>query len=117
ASTVVGMISPLTILLGAAGVLAYAYKAGAAEGDEFRHSIVMSGNAAGTTVGQLTDMSRAIAQVTGTQGAASAALAQMAGSGAVARENLQHFAQVAMGLDQHVGQAVNTTVGHLERLS
>ncbi|AFU47353.1 phage tail tape measure protein [Acidovorax sp. KKS102] len=113
---VFGLVNPLTLAAAAAGVLALAYYQGSQEADGYRASIVMSGNAAGTTVGQLTDMARAISEVTGTQGAAAAALTQMAGSGAVARENLQQFTQTAMGLEKYVGQPVKATVDHLEQL-
>jgi phage-related minor tail protein len=113
---VVGLINPFTAAAVVAGVLALAYHQGSQEADGYRAAILMSGNAAGTTVGQLTDMARAISEVTGTQGAAAAALTQMAGSGAVARENLQQFAQTAMGLEKYVGQPVKATVDHLEQL-
>ena len=113
---VFGLVNPLTLAAAAAGVLALAYHQGSQEADGYRASIVMSGNAAGTTVGQLTDMARAISEVTGTQGAAAAALTQMAGSGAVARENLQQFTQTAMGLEKYVGQPVKATVSDLEQL-
>ena len=113
---VYGLVNPLTLAAAAAGVLALAYYQGSQEADGYRASIVMSGNAAGTTVGQLTDMARAISEVTGTQGAAAAALTQMAASGAVARENLQQFTQTAMGLEKYVGQPVKATVDHLEQL-
>lgn len=113
---VFGLVNPLTLAAAAAGVLALAYYQGSQEADGYRASIVMSGNAAGTTVGQLTDMARAISEVTGTQGAAAAALTQMAGSGAVARENLQQFTQTAMGLEKYVGQPVKATVSDLEQL-
>lgn len=116
-----GAISPAAAgfgsLAGVIGAAGLAYYQGSSEAAEFRRSIVMSGNAAGTSVGQLTDMARAIAQVTGTQGAASAALAQMAGSGAVARDNLQQFAQTAMDLDRYVSVPVKDVVSNLESLA
>lgn len=116
-----GAITPAAVgfglLAGTVGVAALAYYKGSAEADAYRESIVMSGNAAGTTVGRLTDMARAIAQVTGTQGAASAALAQMAGSGDIAAENLQHFAMVAMDLERYVGVPVKNVVADLEKLA
>lgn len=113
---VAGLVNPFTVAAAAAGLAALAYHQGSQEADGYRAAILMSGNAAGTTVGQLTDMARAISEVTGTQGAAAAALTQMAGSGAVARENLQQFAQTAMGLEKYVGQPVKATVDHLEQL-
>lgn len=116
-----GAITPAVagvgLLAGTVGVAALAYYKGSAEADVYREAIVMSGNAAGTTVGRLTDMARAIAQVTGTQGAAAAALAQMAGSGDIAAENLQHFAAVAMDLDRYVGVPVKNVVADLEKLA
>lgn len=116
-----GAITPAAagfgLLAGTVGVAALAYYKGSAEADAYRHGIVMSGNAAGTTVGQLTDMARAIAEVTGTQGAAAAALAQMAGSGDIAAENLQHFSAVAMDLDRYVGVPVKNVVADLESLA
>ena len=116
-----GAITPAAagvgLLAGTVGVAALAYYKGSAEADSYREAIVMSGNAAGTTVGRLTDMARAIAQVTGTQGAAAAALAQMAGSGDIAAENLQHFAAVAMDLDRYVGVPVKNVVADLEKLA
>ncbi len=116
-----GAITPAAagfgLLAGTVGVAALAYYKGSAEADGYRESIVMSGNAAGTTVGQLTDMARAIAQVTGTQGAAATALAQMAGSGDIAAENLQHFAAVAMDLERYVGVPVKNVVTDLEKLA
>lgn len=113
---VYGLVSPLTLGAAAVGALALAYHQGSQEADGYRASIVMSGNAAGTTVGQLADMARAISEVSGTQGAAAAALTQMAGSGAVARENLQQFTQTAMGLEKYVGVPVKATVQDLEQL-
>lgn len=116
-----GAITPAVagvgLLAGTVGVAALAYYKGSAEADSYREAIVMSGNAAGTTVGRLTDMARAIAQVTGTQGGAAAALAQMAGSGDIAAENLQHFAAVAMDLDRYVGVPVKNVVADLEKLA
>lgn len=116
ATYVGGLVNPLTVAAAAAGVLGFAYYQGSKEADGYRHAIVMSGNAAGTTVGQLTGMAQAISAVTGTQGAAAQALAQMAGSGAIASENLQHFTEVAMGLERYVGVPVKAVVGDLEQL-
>ncbi|KAB2906011.1 MAG: tail length tape measure protein, partial [Burkholderiaceae bacterium] len=116
-----GAITPavvgLGLLAGAAGLGVTAYAQGAKEADGYRHAIVMTGNAAGTSVGQMTDMARAIGQVIGTQGAASGALAQMAGSGAVAATNLQHFTEVAMGLEKYAGMPIKNTVQDLAELA
>lgn len=110
-------VAAVGLLAGAVGLGALAYAQGSKEADGYRHAIVMTGNAAGTTVGQMSDMARAISQVTGTRGAAAEGLAQMAGSGAVAASNLQHFTDVAMGLEKYAGVPIKSTVQDLAQLA
>lgn len=111
-----GLLNPFVIAGGVAATLALAYKQGSAEADEFRRAIVMSGNAAGTSVGQLTDMARAVSANIGTQSQAAAVLAQMASGGRIAGDNLQYFTEVAMGLERYVGVPVKATIADLEEL-
>ncbi|BEU98642.1 hypothetical protein ACDW_43480 (plasmid) [Acidovorax sp. DW039] len=115
-STALGLVNPFTLAGGAAAVLALAYKQGSAEADEFRRAIVMSGNAAGTSVAQLSDMARAVSANIGTQSEAAAVLAQMASGGRIAGDNLQYFTEVAMGLERYVGVPVKATIADLEEL-
>lgn len=111
-----GLLNPFVIAGGVAAALALAYKQGSAEADEFRRAIVMSGNAAGTSVGQLSDMARAVSTNIGTQSQAAAVLAQMASGGRIAGDNLQYFTEVAMGLERYVGVPVKATIADLEEL-
>ncbi len=115
--TITPTVAAVGLLAGAVGLGALAYAQGSKEADGYRHSIVMTGNAAGTTVGQMSDMARAISQVTGTRGAAAEGLAQMAGSGAVAASNLQRFTDVAMGLEKYASVPVKNTVQDLVQLA
>lgn len=118
--TLLGLLTPLRVAIGgaaaAATVLGVAYYQGSREASAYREALVMSGNAAGTTVGRLTDMARAISTVSGTQGAAAAGLAEMAGSGKVGAENLQRFTSVALDLERFVGVPVKKTVDDLAEL-
>ncbi|ADU99834.1 phage tail length tape measure family protein [Alicycliphilus denitrificans] len=109
-------IAGLGLLAGAAGLATAAYYQGSREADGYRQAIVMTGNAADTTVNQLTDMARAMSAISGTQGAAAESLTALAGTGAIASENLQQFATVAMDLERRVGQPIKTTAQHLEEL-
>lgn len=116
ASAVTPAVAVIGTLAVAAGTVAAAYYQGSSEGSTFRRELLMSGNAAGTSVSQLTDLARAVGELTTTQGAATQVLAQMAGTGAVAADNLQGFAETAINLERYIGQPVKTTVGHLEEL-
>lgn len=120
ARALVGAVTPLAAAMGATaigiGLTAAAYYQGSAEADRYREAIVMSGNAAGVTVGQMAEMARAVSQNAGTQNAASRVLAEMARTGQVGAEDLQHFTEVAMGLEKYAGQSIQTTVQHLAEL-
>jgi lambda family phage tail tape measure protein len=116
-NAVLGLINPYTIAAGAVAALALAYKQGSAEADEFARAIILSGNAAGTTVGQLQGMAVAISDVVGTQGKAAEALAAFAASGDVAADNLQKVATAAIRLERTSGQAISKTVEQFSSLS
>lgn len=102
----------------AAGAAAAGYAAyqGAKEQKAYEKSLILSGNAAGVTAGQMADMAASIDRVVGTQAEASAALVQMAASGKVAGENLQKFSTVALELERTAGQSVGDTVKHFAQL-
>jgi lambda family phage tail tape measure protein len=116
-SAVLGLVNPYTIAAAAVAALALAYKQGSAEADEFARAIILSGNAAGTTVGQLQGMAVAISGVVGTQGKAAEALAAFAASGDVAADNLQKVATAAIRLERTAGQAISKTVEQFASLS
>lgn len=102
----------LTVL----GAIAWAYKVGSAEADAYARTLIMSGNAAGTTNGQLKQLAEGIDKVVGTQAKAVEALAAMAGTGQVGAENLQQFSQAAIELERAVGQSVEETAKNFAEL-
>lgn len=102
--------------LGALAGVALAYKKGSEEADAYNRALIMSGNAAGSTAGQLQQMAASIDQVVGTQGQAAEALALMAATGQVGAENLQQFSQVAVELERTVGQSAEETAKNFAEL-
>jgi len=109
-----GLMNPLAVAVGGlaagAGALGLAYAQGAREQDAFARSMVMTGNAAGTTMNQMVAMARGMAQVRGTQAEASDALAQLAGTAQVAGRDLQKFGELAIQMERMTGQSVDKTV-------
>ncbi|MDN4052911.1 phage tail length tape measure family protein [Massilia sp. YIM B02763] len=108
-SSVLGLINPYTVAAAAVGALAYAYYKGSKEVDAYNRSIILSGNAAGTTASQLADTAREISKSVGTQGDAAAALAELAGTGAVSSRNLKQFGEVAVQAQKYIGRSVEDT--------
>lgn len=113
---ILGLVNPFTLAAGAAGVLGLAYYQGSKEADAFAKSIIMTGNAAGTTVGQLAAMAQELDGKGFTESEAAAALAQVAASGNVARDSISKVAEVALRLERDAGIPVQDTVKHFEEL-
>lgn len=112
---VVGLISPLTLLAAGVVALGVAFYQGSQEGVEFRRSLIMNGNAAGTTAAALADMAKSLQSKGFSQSQAAATLAEMAATGRIAAENLESFTGVAINLDK-VGTPIKNTVKDLEEL-
>lgn len=113
-------INPMVVAVGAGvgavAALALAYKEGASEAQEFRKSLVLTGNAAGTTVDRLTEASRNIAASVGTQGKAAEVLAQLAATGKVAAADITKLAEAAIRLERVGGPAAEKTVAAFAEL-
>lgn len=106
---VVGLINPFTLVAAAAATLAVAYNQGSKEADAYRLAIVSTGNAVGTTTGQLQGYAQEISNVIGTQGKAAESLAAFVSTGKVSRDVLKEAAQSAVAWERATGQAVGTT--------
>lgn len=117
ASYVAGLVNPFTVAAAAVATLGVAYYQGSKETDAFRTALVLSGNQAGTTVDELNAMARAIASVSGTQGAAAAGLAEMARHSKVGADQLKDFTAVALAWEKTTGQAVGETAKQFAELA
>ncbi|MFM9926895.1 phage tail length tape measure family protein [Variovorax sp. H27-G14] len=113
---VLGLINPFTVAAAAAAVLGYAFIKGQQESQEYSKALILSGNAAGTTVRQLQGMATNIAAVTGSQSQGAAALAAFAASGDVGASSLERFSLAAIKFEKTTGSAVASTVKQFEEL-
>ena len=113
-----GLISPLTLAGGAAAVLAYAYKLGSDEASAYSRAIILSGQAAGVTAGQLQSMASGVAALgAGTQGRAAEILAQLASSADVGASNMQRFTAAALAFEKVGGGAAEETAKAFQSLA
>jgi phage-related minor tail protein len=100
----------------AVGVLLLAHEQGQREAQAYGRALIMTGNAAGTSASQMTEMARAVSQTVGTQGKAADALAALAGTGEVARANLAGFAETAVRMERELGVPIEQTAQRFEEL-
>ncbi|MFD2298402.1 phage tail length tape measure family protein [Paracidovorax citrulli] len=104
-----GLLNPLTAAAAAAGVLALAYYQGTKEAEGYRNAITLTGNAAGTTAGELKAYAQEISGVAGTQGKAAESLTALAGTGKVVGDVLRDAGLAAVQYERATGQAVSKT--------
>ena len=113
-------VSPAALGVGAlaaaSGLLVSSFVMGTRESQALRSAILLTGNAAGTTVGQLQAMAARVDAVAGSQSEAAAVLAQLVSTGNVSRAQLEQGTQAAIQLQRNLGVAVDTTVKALSEL-
>lgn len=107
---VLGLVNPFTIAAAAVAGIAVAYDQGSKESEAFNKTLILTGNAAGTSASSLADMARAIDATSAgiTQSKAAEVLNTIAASGDVASDKLQRYAKVASEFERAGGGSVES---------
>lgn len=114
---VLGLVNPFTVAAAAAAVLALAYKQGSDETTAFSSALALTGNTAGTTTAQLSDLAQQISLTGGTVGKAAGVLAQLAASTRIPKEAFESIAVAAIAFEKATGQAAEETVKNFEKIA
>ena len=112
-----GLVNPLTVAAAAAATLAIAYKQGSSEASAFTAALSTTGNFAGTSADGLGSLAEKVSDVTGTVGAASEVLAQLAGSGKIAVGSFDMIAVAALKTQSATGQAALEIVANFVKIA
>ena len=105
-----GMVNPYTIAAAAVVGLGVAWHSAAKETEGYTKAIVLTGNAAGTTVSQLSSVTRAVGEMTGSYGLANAAVTGLAATGRVTSSVIALAAQSTVAMARATGAAVDDMV-------
>lgn len=111
-----GMASMVGGIAAAVVGLGKAWYDGSKESEEFNRQLILTGNYAGKTSGQLQALARSLVGNGITQHAAAGVLAQVVGSGAFSGNDVSMVSNVAARLQQATGQAVDETINQFKRL-
>ena len=114
---VAGLVNPFTAAAAAAAALGVAYYQGSGEADAYSKALVLTGNAAGTTSGQLQIMADRIGSTVGTTHQAADVLAQLAGTGKIASSNLEEVGRSVLSFSKATGTAIEDVVSQFTKLS
>lgn len=117
AAGLLAILAPLALATAAVGGLAYAYHKGSEEQDSYNKSLILTGNYAGVSAGQLGDMARQVSATVGTTGQAAAVLAMLADNGKIAGESFAGITQAAVSMQEATGKAVSETVAEFVKLA
>lgn len=117
AAGLLAILAPLALATAAVGGLAYAYHKGSEEQDSYNKSLILTGNYAGVSAGQLGDMARQVSATVGTTGQAAAVLAMLADNGKIAGESFTGITQAAVSMQEATGKAVSETVSEFTKLA
>lgn len=108
---VMGMVNPLTLTAATVGTLGYAFYQGSKEAESMAKAIILTGNAAGTSVNQLRDITSAVSATSGaTKGAVNEALEAIINTGGVAAGSLGKVAEAALKMSKATGSSIDETV-------
>jgi len=106
---VLGLINPYTVTAAVVATGALAFKSGYDESIKYSRALIMTGNIAGTTAGQMADMANSMELVNGSQATSAKALTTLASTGAIAGANLERFGTVAVDAQRILGRSVEDT--------
>ncbi|MEG1112782.1 MAG: phage tail tape measure protein [Hafnia sp.] len=115
-----GLVTPLNLsivgLAAAAGILAYAWYKATEEIEELNQSLILTGNYAGVTAGQLSHMAKAISQAGSTQGEAIDVLAKVVSTGTFRASQLEIITKTALDMEEATGKSVDETIKNFQKL-
>ncbi|HBW2743495.1 TPA: phage tail tape measure protein [Klebsiella pneumoniae] len=122
AKKLTGFLNPMTIGIGAlvavVGTLTYAWYKGSQEQQEFNKSLVLTGNIAGITTGQLADMARSVADNTGnTTAAAAQALNRVVSGGKIATGSMQTVTEAVVAMNDATDESIDSMVADFEKIA
>lgn len=111
------ILTPLALATAAVGGLAYAYHQGSEEQDNYNKALILTGNYAGVSAGQLSDMARQISATVGTTGQAAEVLSTLAGNGKIAGASFVEISEAALAMEKATGKSVDATVAEFVKIA
>ncbi len=115
---VLGLLNPFTLVAGAVAAVIFAYEKGAGEQREFQKTLILTGNSAGVTAGQLSAAAATIDQVSdATRGKAAEALDVFVNAGVKGRSELERFTLTAIEFERAGGAAVEKVAEQFANLA
>ena len=115
-----GILTPINLgILGiaaAAGILSYAWYQASKEVESLNKSLILTGNYAGVTAGQLSQMAKAIAESGSTQSEAVDALSKVVSTDKFRASQLEMVTSTALAMEEATGKSIDETIKNFQKL-
>ncbi|HDR2864238.1 TPA: phage tail tape measure protein [Enterobacter asburiae] len=111
-----GMAGVVGGIAAAVYALGKAWYEGGKESEEFNKQLILTGNYAGKTSGQLSELARSIAGTHGSQADSAAVLAKVVGSGSFKSSQIESITRAALAMQEATGKSVDETIKNFQKL-
>ncbi|MFX2553380.1 phage tail tape measure protein [Enterobacter roggenkampii] len=111
-----GMAGVVGGIAAAIYALGKAWYEGGKESEEFNKQLILTGNYAGKTSGQLSELARSIAGTHGSQADSAAVLAKVVGSGSFKSSQIESITRAALAMQEATGKSVDETIKNFQKL-
>lgn len=116
-SSLLGLINPLTLTVGAIAAIVLAWEQGESQARAFDRALILTGNYADTTAEQLGNLATELDGLAGTTTReAAAALAAVAATGQFTGEQIELVTRAALQMQAATGKAIEDTVAEFVKL-
>ncbi|MFL1501666.1 phage tail tape measure protein [Pseudomonas sp. S191] len=112
-----GLAAAVAAAAAAVGVLIYGYTKGVGETDKYNQALILTGNYAGSSAGQLSEMARQVSASNGTTGEAATSLIKLASSAVIASSSFKEIADAAAAMDDATGKSVDSTIAEFVKIA
>lgn len=115
---IAGLVNPFTVAAAAIGAVGFAWHQAEQQMYAFNRALIMSGNYVGSSAEELRELAGELDGIAGVTGrAASAALAEVAGTGKFTEEQFELVTEAALRMQVATGKSVEDTVSAFARLA
>lgn len=111
-----GMAGVVGGIAAAVYALGKAWYEGGKESEEFNKQLILTGNYAGKTSGQLSELARSITGTHGSQADSAAVLAKVVGSGSFKSSQIESITRAALAMQEATGKSVDETIKNFQKL-
>lgn len=114
---ILGLLTPINILIGAVTAFGFAWHQAQKETEEYNRTLITTGNSIGITTDKLASIANSVSGEVGSVGLASGVLNQLVRTGKITEENLERATVAAIKWSKATGESIEDVIQEFTRIS